>query len=76
MYKDPARNFDSAPLEAEHTRAQKWAKDKQKNLADKLLHRRCNRQKGAGDSPQQLPPQPPPKHKDKFNWAGVKILRG
>lgn len=38
MYADPQRNFDQAPLEADHEKGDKT------RLANRLLHRTCNRQ--------------------------------
>ena len=47
MYKDKERNFDKAALEADHERSIKYF-GKHQN-ATRLLHRRCNRQRGAGN---------------------------
>ena len=47
MYKNKAKNFDGAALEADHSKPLLHDKGKT-NLADRLLHRTCNRQRGAG----------------------------
>lgn len=53
MYRDRARNFDHAPLEADHhAQPLKYATNKRAALADRLIHRTCNRAGGAWDSPQ------------------------
>lgn len=72
MFKDPKRNFDGAPLEAEHSSPQKYAQDKQANLADELLHRRCNRSKGARTSKPE-PPSAPVGASEGFEWGNVSI---
>ncbi|MDT9411321.1 hypothetical protein P8T80_08005 [Corynebacterium rouxii] len=51
MFKDPQRNFDHAPLEADHPEGKEQARmgtqaQKRTNHATRLLHRRCNRQLG------------------------------
>lgn len=53
MFKTAAKNFDHAPLEADHGpgHALKHAKNKQTTLATRLLHRTCNRRGGAWDKP-------------------------
>lgn len=49
MYRDPARNFDGAPLEAQHADALANHEDKQRApLASELMHRFCNRSLGDG----------------------------
>ena len=60
MYLDPKKNFDEAPLEADHPpgHAQKYATNKRANPPRRLLHRRCNRSGGAWDKPP--PPNTPP----------------
>lgn len=45
LYKEPARNFDGAALEADHT---KDIKHHGQNPADRLVHRHCNRSRGDG----------------------------
>lgn len=45
MYKDPDRNFDHAPLEADHT---KDLKHHGPSKADRLVHRHCNRSRRDG----------------------------
>ncbi|MCJ7859259.1 ATP-binding protein [Corynebacterium kalidii] len=45
MYRDAKRNFDHAPLEADHTND---LKHHGHGDADRLLHRRCNRQRKDG----------------------------
>lgn len=37
MFKDSEKNFDRAPLEADHSEGNK------RKLADRLIHRECNR---------------------------------
>ncbi|WP_198387718.1 AAA family ATPase [Rhodococcus pyridinivorans] len=44
MFRDPARNFDGAVLEADHS----LARVNGGTVADRLLHHRCNRQRGRG----------------------------
>ncbi len=57
MYRDKAANFDGAPVEADHT----LARSKGGDLADRLLHRRCNRSRGNGSRDHLRPTaQPPP----------------
>lgn len=53
MYRDAKNNFDAAPLEADHSQARR--DHGTKHLADRLLHRRCNRQRGAGDRDHERP---------------------
>jgi hypothetical protein len=50
MWKDPAKNFDGAALEADHTRD---LKHHGPGDADRLLHRACNRSRGAGHDERQ-----------------------
>ena len=45
LYKEPAKNFDGAALEADHT---KDIKHHGQNPADRLIHRTCNRSRGDG----------------------------
>lgn len=47
MYRDAKRNFDGATLEGDHSKSRR--DHGTEHLADRLLHRRCNRQRGAGD---------------------------
>lgn len=53
MFKTAAKNFDGAALEADHGpgSALKYAQDKQRTKATRLLHRTCNRSGGAWDKP-------------------------
>jgi hypothetical protein len=44
MYRDPARNFDGKPLNADHT----ISRAKGGTVADRLLHERCNKERGDG----------------------------
>lgn len=64
MYRDPAKNFDGAPLEAQHADALANHADKQRApLASELMHRHCNR--SLGDGTRQ---PPPPADTGTFNW--------
>lgn len=62
MYRDPDRNFDGAPLEAQHADALANHADKQRApLASELMHRFCNRSLGDGTrevTPPGLTPAP------------------
>ncbi|MGV0327317.1 hypothetical protein ACUY2E_10325 [Corynebacterium confusum] len=53
MYKTASKNFDGAALEADHGpgSALKYAEDKRRTRATRLLHRTCNRSGGAWDRP-------------------------
>lgn len=53
LYREPHRNWDNAPPEADHGpgHALKHATNKQATLATRLLHRTCNRRGGAWDKP-------------------------
>ena len=57
MYKTATKNFDGAALEADHGpgSALKYAQDKQRTKAIRLLHRTCNRSVGAWDRPKKKP---------------------
>ena len=44
MHRDPTLNYDNAPLEADHSNARS-IHGTTGNHADRLLHRRCNRQR-------------------------------
>ena len=57
MYKTATKNFDGAALEADHGpgSALKYAQDKQRTKATRLLHRTCNRSGGAWDRPKNKP---------------------
>nr|DAL41048.1 MAG TPA_asm: HNH endonuclease [Caudoviricetes sp.] len=60
MYRDPARNFDGAPLEAQHADALANHEDKQRApLASELMHRFCNRSLGDGTRSVTPPGQTP-----------------
>lgn len=72
MFKNPKLNFDGAPLEAEHSEPQKYAQDRQANLADRLLHRRCNRSKGARTTKPE-PPSRPVDASGGFEWGNVSV---
>ena len=62
LYKDPTKNFDGAPLEANHSNPLANHTNKQAApLADELLHRRCNR--SLGDYSRQTP-----RATSAFNW--------
>lgn len=61
MYRDPARNFDGAPLEAQHADPlANHANKRRAPLASELMHRHCNR--SLGDGTRQTAPRPA------FNW--------
>lgn len=47
MYRDPAKNWDRKPLEADHTLPR--SKGNTHGAADRLLCSTCNRQRGNGD---------------------------
>lgn len=72
MYRDATKNFDRAPLEADHPKgyAQKYADNKRANLPRRLIHRRCNRSGGSWDKPHSTPSTPPriKKRKPSFTW--------
>lgn len=51
MTKDPAGNWDTKPLAADHT----LARANGGTMADRLLHSTCNAQRGAGDWDNQRP---------------------
>lgn len=55
MYKKPAQNFDHAPLEADHSAD---LKHHGPGDADRLLHRRCNRQRKDGQEHRRPGAQP------------------
>lgn len=44
MYRDPARNFDHAALNADHSKSRADGGTK----ADRLLHGKCNKSRGKG----------------------------
>lgn len=54
MYRDPERNFDRAPLEADHSRSRSLH-GTASNPADRLLHRQCNRERGDGTRDHKRP---------------------
>lgn len=58
MYKEAARNWDGAALEADHPpgATQKYAANKQKNPPRRLLHRHCNRSGGAWEREPKVEP--------------------
>jgi len=62
MYREAAKNWDSKPLEADHTNPR--SKAGPHNLADRLLHSTCNRQRGDGSKDHARPalgkPEPQP----------------
>lgn len=47
MYPEPERNFDGRPLEADHSKSRS-VYGSHGNPADRLLHHRCNRERGDG----------------------------
>lgn len=53
MYRDPAKNWDGKPLEADHSKSRR--DHGTKHLADRLLCSTCNRQRGAGDRDNERP---------------------
>lgn len=67
-YRDASKNFDGHALEADHPpgQAQKYAKNKQSNLARRLLHKTCNARGGAWDKPIA---KPTPATSGKFVWG-------
>ncbi|WP_291478476.1 hypothetical protein [Corynebacterium sp.] len=70
MHRDPKNNFDHAPLEADHTNA---LKHHGPNDADRLLHRRCNRQRldGRDDRRPNGPETGPDSGRPRFDWTGI-----
>lgn len=67
MYRDPARNFDGAPLEAQHADALANHADKQRApLASELMHRFCNR--SLGDGTREVTPPDARPGAGGFNW--------
>lgn len=70
MYTDPTKNWDRAPLEADHPPgyAQKYAANKKGNLPRRLLHRHCNRSGGAWDKPPPPTQNKPPTQRHPFQW--------
>ena len=67
MYRDPARNFDGAPLEAQHADALANHADKQRApLASELMHRFCNR--SLGDGTREVTPPGARPASGGFNW--------
>jgi len=53
MFKDPSKNWDQMPLEADHSTARKGGRIR--TDADRLLHGRCNRSRGDGSRDDQRP---------------------
>ncbi|WP_458681939.1 hypothetical protein [Prescottella equi] len=51
MHRDPAKNHDGRPLEADHSLARSRGGTK----ADRLLHAECNRSRGDGSRDHQRP---------------------
>lgn len=74
LYKTPARNFDGAPLEADHHKHPlKYAGNKRAAMADRLIHRTCNRAGGAWDTPARpVVHEDAQRTKPTFNWSGVR----
>lgn len=69
MYKTPAQNFDHAPLEADHSAD---LKHHGPGDADRLLHRRCNRQRKDGQEhrrPGAAPTPDPTPTATPFAWG-------
>jgi hypothetical protein len=54
MYKDPKRNFDGHPLEADHSKSRSRY-GAGNTHADRLLHKKCNIQRGDGTHDDQRP---------------------
>jgi len=50
-YRDPAKNWDEAMLEGDHSQARSQGG----RIADRLLHSTCNRQRGDGSKDHQRP---------------------
>ena len=71
MYKTADKNFDGAALEADHGpgSALKYAQDKQRTKATRLLHRTCNRSGGAWDRPRSAKPTGGETTGQGFIWA-------
>lgn len=71
MYKTSGKNFDGASLEADHGpgSALKYAQDKQRTKATRLLHRTCNRSGGAWDKPRRETPTGGETTGQGFVWA-------
>lgn len=69
MYRDPARNFDGAPLEANHSDPLANYTDKRAApLADELLHRFCNRSLGDYSRQSASPASAP----GAFDWQSLR----
>lgn len=51
MYRDPAQNWDGAQLEADHS----TPRSKGGTVADRLVHRHCNRSRGDGSRDHERP---------------------
>lgn len=78
MFKKPEHNFDQAPLEADHSLSRRDHGNQ--HVADRLLHRTCNRQRGAGDHDHIRPavtgkpfthspdPEVMPEQRPAFSW--------
>lgn len=71
MFKTASKNFDGAVLEADHGpgSALKYAQDKQRTKATRLLHRTCNRSGGAWDKPKKKTPESGESTGQGFVWA-------
>ncbi|WP_197381459.1 hypothetical protein [Mycolicibacterium mengxianglii] len=54
MYREPERNFDGHPLEADHSRSRSQHGTTGNN-ADRLLHKTCNIQRGDGTRDEERP---------------------
>lgn len=69
-YKDPTKNFDGFPLEADHPpgSAQKYADNKRANPAKRLIHKTCNARGGAWDKPIAKPKEEQPAETNWFAW--------
>lgn len=70
MWKDPSKNFDGHPLEADHPpgSAQKYAKNKRLNPAKRLIHKHCNASGGAWDGPKRIAPPGGKRERAVINW--------
>lgn len=65
MFRDAGRNFDHAPLEADHV----LARSRGGHKATRLLHMTCNRQRGDGTRDDQRPAA----QVDRGGWAGNRM---
>lgn len=68
MFRKPEMNFDGAPLEADHT---KDLKHHDPSDADRLLHRRCNRQRRDGQEHRRPGNDTEPQKGTGVSWSGL-----